>query len=190
MNGPATFGGPVALVGVAFVLPSFLMVLALAVLLRVKRMPEPLLMAGAGALGVMLMGPPSTVVFVCEHGSAKSLVAASLFDRLAKERGLHVRAVSRGTAPDAAVPPAVARALADEGVDVSAFRPRALGEADLRGATLVVAFGVDVGDMARKAGVRVSRWDDVPAVSTSYAEARAAIVSRLATLLDDLEVGR
>ena len=34
----------------------------------------------------------SQVVFVCLHGAAKSVIAASLFDRLAQSRGLDVRA--------------------------------------------------------------------------------------------------
>jgi protein-tyrosine-phosphatase len=46
-----------------------------------------------------------TVVFVCEHGSAKSVVAAANFNRLAGERGLGLRAVSRGTDPDAEIAP-------------------------------------------------------------------------------------
>jgi DNA-binding beta-propeller fold protein YncE len=34
---------------------------------------------------------PPLAVFVCEHGSAKSLVAASFFERMAKERGIAAR---------------------------------------------------------------------------------------------------
>ena len=79
---------------------------SLLVLVRWKRIPEPALIGIAGVLGILAMRaplpaagagaePPRTVVFVCEHGSAKSLVAASLFDRMAKERGVAVRAVSR-----------------------------------------------------------------------------------------------
>lgn len=36
------------------------------------------------------------VTIICEHGSAKSLIAATLFNEAAKTRGLFVRAVSRG----------------------------------------------------------------------------------------------
>ncbi|MGH9334858.1 MAG: hypothetical protein ACRD21_14045, partial [Vicinamibacteria bacterium] len=43
---------------------------------------------------------PRTVVFVCEHGAAKSVIAAAHFNRLAKERELPFRAISRGTVPD------------------------------------------------------------------------------------------
>ena len=39
------------------------------------------------------MKQEQTIVFVCEHGSAKSVVAAAHFDRLAGERGLGLRAV-------------------------------------------------------------------------------------------------
>ena len=63
---------------------------------------------------------PRLVVFVCEHGSAKSLVAASFFERMAKERGIAVRAVSRGTAPDTSVPATVVEALRTDGFDVAA----------------------------------------------------------------------
>jgi protein-tyrosine-phosphatase len=39
------------------------------------------------------------VVFVCEHGAAKSILAATEFDALANARGVAARAVARGTAP-------------------------------------------------------------------------------------------
>src|SRR5258706_16004324 len=48
------------------------------------------------------------VVFVCEHGSAKSVLAAAHFNALAKRRGLRVRAISRGTNPDQAIAAPVA----------------------------------------------------------------------------------
>jgi chromate transporter len=161
----------------------------LLVLTRLRRVPEPLLIAGAGLLGVLLAGKappaPRTVVFVCEHGSAKSLVAASFFDRMARERGLAVRAVSRGTVPDASVPPVVVRSLRADGFEVASYRPRKLAVSDLASAARVVAIGVDLGEMG--AGRRVERWDDIPPVSTSYQEARAAMLSRLDALLRGLE---
>ena len=39
------------------------------------------------------------VVFVCEHGAAKSLIATAYFNKLAAERGLAARATFRGVAP-------------------------------------------------------------------------------------------
>ena len=64
------------------------------------------------------------VLFVCEHGNVKSLMAMSYFNRLAEERGLPYRAVSRGTAPDSTtVPPKIVEGLKKDGFDVSGFHP-------------------------------------------------------------------
>jgi len=64
------------------------------------------------------------VLFVCLHGSAKSLIAAEYFNRLAAARGLGVRATSAGTEPDAEIPPRVAQGLRADGIDVEGRRPR------------------------------------------------------------------
>ena len=41
--------------------------------------------------------PNPAVVFVCEHGAAKSVIATAYFNKLAAERGLPFRATFRGT---------------------------------------------------------------------------------------------
>lgn len=140
--------------------------------------------AGAGAATRRAV---PTIVFVCEHGSAKSLVAASLFQRMAKEQGVAARAISRGTAPDPSVPDAVVLALRGDGFEVSSFRPRALTEIDVKGATRVVAIGVDLGPIGARAGERAVRWDGVPPVSTSYVEARRDLATRIDRLLLELK---
>jgi chromate transport protein ChrA len=185
-----------AIAGAAFVLGRRALVdwtavaialVAFVILARARRIPEPALIAAAGILGIVLKGAPVvTVVFVCEHGSAKSLVAASLFDRMAQQRGVEARAVSRGTIPDAAVPEAVAQALGRDGFDVAGFRPRALTAADVAGATRVVAIGADLGPLAAAAGARSVRWDGVPPVSTSYPDARRDLAERIDRLLAEL----
>src|SRR5262245_62189420 len=48
------------------------------------------------------------VIFVCEHGAAKSILSAALFNKLAGERGLNLRAIARGTNPDSEISPKVA----------------------------------------------------------------------------------
>jgi len=40
------------------------------------------------------------VLFDCEHGSVKSLIAASYFNQRAQSKGLKVRSIARGVAPD------------------------------------------------------------------------------------------
>lgn len=48
-----------------------------------------------------------SVLFVCLHGSAKSVIAAAYFERLVVQRGVDVRAMSAGVEPDAEIPSGV-----------------------------------------------------------------------------------
>jgi protein-tyrosine-phosphatase len=128
---------------------------------------------------------PAKVVFVCEHGSAKSVVAAAHFQRLAEKRGLRVEAVARGVTPDTALSASARSGLRDDGIDVGDMKPLALTPSDTREAKVVVSFGQDV--RATVGDVPVRRWDDAPAVSEDYARARDYILAREAALLDELQ---
>ena len=129
--------------------------------------------------------PEHHVLFVCLHGAAKSVIAATHFERLATARGLRARAAFAGREPDPEILPRVARELLAEGIDVRAFRPRQVTDADVASASRVITFGCDLGAPAR--GFVIERWDDVPAVSEDYEAARAAIDAHLARLLEELE---
>lgn len=48
---------------------------------------------------------PKPVLFVCEHGTVRSLLAKVLFEEYAASVGLNMTAVSRGTQADSVVPP-------------------------------------------------------------------------------------
>ena len=129
-----------------------------------------------------------TVLFVCLHGAAKSVLAAADFERLARARGLEARAVFAGTEPDPEITPKVLGELLAEGVDLRGQRPRRVTRDDVAGAWRVVTFGCELGPLA--AGVPVERWDEVPAVSDDFRKARAAIDARLVRLLGDLTAPR
>src|ERR1700730_7161909 len=128
------------------------------------------------AQGLAVSNPRESarVVFVCEHGSVKSLIAMDYFNRSARERGLAYRAVARGTAPEATVPRAVQEGLRSDGFDVSGFVPRLFKASDVDDASFVVSFDQDitkiVGGRARNL-----KWDNLPAVSTDYALGRDEI---------------
>ena len=122
-----------------------------------------------------------TILFVCLHGAAKSLIAARHLDRLAKQRGMSVRATFAGTEPDPELTPAAVAGLEAEGIDVRGQRPRRVTGDDIRNASRVVSFGCELGTLAP--GVPIERWDDVPTVSENYRAARDAIVARLPALL-------
>jgi protein-tyrosine-phosphatase len=124
----------------------------------------------------------NTVLFVCLHGAAKSLIAASHLERLAGDQGIRIRTQFAGTEPDPELTPAAVAGLQAEGIDVHGRRPRRVTRDDIRSASRVVSFGCDLGALA--SGVPVERWDDVPAVSKNYRAARDVIVSRLPALLE------
>jgi arsenate reductase len=128
-----------------------------------------------------------TVVFVCEHGSVKSLIAAQWFFRLASERGLAVRAVSRGVTPDASVPSLIEAALARDGFDVSGFEPRRPDAEVLANASRVVAIGVDPRQIPSPPQTPVEAWEGIPAATDDYAAAREAMKERIQALIDDLD---
>ena len=127
------------------------------------------------------------VVFVCEHGNVKSLMAASYFNQLAAQRGLPFRAVSRGSAPDSTtVPKPIVAGLHADGVDVSAFQPSKVAAADVVDAARVVTIGAELPAGANADETRVEHWDDVPPASTSYDAARSSLKAHVAELLDRL----
>lgn len=133
-----------------------------------------------------MSGVVPAVLFVCLHGSAKSVIAARHFERLASERGIRLRVASAGIEPDASVPPHVLAGLEADGLAPPETQPQQATPELFAEADLIVAFGCDLSGAASRGAV--IGWDDVPAVSDGYAAARDAIVSRLASVLD--AVGR
>ena len=130
------------------------------------------------------MSTSRSVLFVCLHGAAKSILAAADFRRLAAARGLAITADAAGTEPDPEIAPGVAAALRAEGLELGQQRPRLVTAADTARADRVVTFGCQLGE-AMPATVPVEPWDDVPAVSESLPLARAAIRRHLDRLLDE-----
>jgi hypothetical protein len=55
------------------------------------------------------MTTPPTVLFVCLHGSAKSLIVLEHFRRLAQQRGAAVHADWAGLEPDTEIPRGLSR---------------------------------------------------------------------------------
>src|ERR1700752_4614107 len=126
-----------------------------------------------------------TVLFMCPHGAAKSILASAYFQRAAKERGLNVRVETAGTDPDPEVSPRVADHLKKGGFDVPVAKPRPVTEADMAGADVVISIGCDTKSLPSPRGTLV-RWDDVPAPSENFEAADARIRAHVAELVDEL----
>jgi arsenate reductase (thioredoxin) len=138
-------------------------------------------------LGALMTAPKSkpveTVLFVCEHGSAKSVVAAAHFNRIAADRGLPFRAISRGTVPDPEMAPPAVKGLLGDGLKPEDPTPAKLKQSDLDTAVRVVTFCDLPPDL--HVALPVERWE-VPPVSTDYARSRDAMLAHIEQLLRQL----
>jgi len=131
---------------------------------------------------------PPNVIFVCEHGAAKSVIATAYFNALAAERGLPYRAAFRGTSPQDDLSTRAVSGLRADGIRIPDGRPSAIASDDVARATHIFAIGCTLPAAAAKSG-KAADWNDVPD-DQGYAPMRDAIVRHVTALLDDLQKRR
>lgn len=78
------------------------------------------------------------VLFVCTHNAGRSQMAAALLDHLAAGR---VRVTSAGSQPATQLNPAVVRAMAEIGIDISREFPKRLTTDHVQAADIVITMG-------------------------------------------------
>ena len=127
---------------------------------------------------------PPAIVFVCEHGAAKSVIATAYFNKLAAERNLPFRATFRGTSPQEELSVRAVAGLKADGLAVPTGKPAAITDTDVTGATHIFAIGCTLPDAARRSG-KADDWSDVPD-DQGYGPMRDAIVRHVRGLLDEL----
>lgn len=133
------------------------------------------------------MTKTSKVLFVCEHGAAKSIIAAAYFNKLAHEKGLNLQAIARGTIPDNELSPITVQGLMTDGLTSTELTPQKLLPADIESAQRIITFG-DLLDKEDYQDIEIENWNEVPPVSKDYQIARNAIMEHLTHLLT--EVGK
>jgi arsenate reductase len=123
-----------------------------------------------------------TVLFLCPHGAAKSVLAAALCERLAVEQGLSLRATCAGTEPDPEVAPHVRALLEREGLPLPLDQPQLVTNAMLDAAAWVISLGCSLDELPVTPR-RWQQWDDVPPPSQELQGAYARIQEHLAVWL-------
>lgn len=131
------------------------------------------------------LADPPAIVFVCEHGAAKSLIATAYFNKLASERGMTVRATFRGVSPQEALSVRAVEGLRADGVPIPEGTPKAIGNDDVAGANYIFAIGCVLPRQAAASG-KAADWTDVPD-DKGYGPMRDAIVAHVRALLDDIQ---
>lgn len=125
------------------------------------------------------------IIFVCEHGAAKSILSAALFNKLAGERQLNIRAIARGTNPDPEISTKVARGLQADGLVASEPAPKKISKVDLVSARRVITFCALPDEYP--GSVQVENWDDVLPAIEEYGKARDKLAERISRLLEELK---
>ena len=144
---------------------------------------QALIVLGALSYHPSVQADP-TVVFVCEHGAAKSVIATALFNKIAAERGLRARAIYRGVNPQAELSVSALKGLRDDGLTMPELKPSAIAQADVDAATVIFAIGCTLPSTATASG-KAGTWDDVPE-DKGYGATRDAIKRHVERLIDDL----
>jgi arsenate reductase len=125
------------------------------------------------------------IVFVCEHGSAKSIIAVSYFNKIAREKNLSWEAVARGTTPDAEISPKTKKLLTDDNMPVPQIKPQAITQKDVDEANQVILFFPLPENIEGKDNL--DYWPGIDAVNGDFEKLRDDIVAKLLPLIDSLE---
>ena len=79
-----------------------------------------------------------SVLFVCVHNAGRSQMAAAYTNHLS---GGQVEVRSAGSAPADSINPAVAAAMLEDGIDISAEKPKVLTDQAVRASDVVITMG-------------------------------------------------
>lgn len=123
-----------------------------------------------------------TIVFVCEHGGARSAIASAYFNKMAIEKNLPYRSVFRGLKPDPRISNETKEGLKKDGFNVDQFLPSALSQNDILPETLLISLDCTVPAEFKT----YQEWAGIPAISDNYYAAREEIVKLLNSLIKDL----
>lgn len=126
------------------------------------------------------------VLFVCEHGAARSTIAAAYFNKLAKEKNLNYTAIFRGTDPDTVLTTAAKKGLVLDGFDTKDWQPQLVTSDDISIASTIITFDCTL-PTGNKNVKPAHRWDGIPPVSKDYQLARDHIIHKVETLIKELE---
>jgi protein-tyrosine-phosphatase len=125
-----------------------------------------------------------TIIFICDHGAYKSVVAAAAFNKLAREQGLNIKAVARGVVPGKEI---AANALTglkhDQFSDITQV-PQKISKEELAKATYVVAFCSLPAGYNRP--LSFEDWNQIPLVNGNYPGFRDSVLPHVKLLINNL----
>jgi protein-tyrosine-phosphatase len=122
-----------------------------------------LIVAFCAANQLLADDPPTEVVFVCERGVTRSLMAASYFNQIAAERRLQFRAIPRASKDNNGEPSTVViETLRADGIDVGTFHPTLVTSKDVSSANRVITLSTTLNTNIMTDNKSIEQWNDLP----------------------------
>lgn len=129
-------------------------------------------------------GQTKKVIFVCEHGAAKSFIATEYFNKLAKENNLDWKAECRATAPDSALTIATRNGLKSDNLYDPHRIPQKVSYEDTTSAEKIILFSKLPTDW--HSDIETEDWSTTPGIDGSYEQRKEAIIKKLKELISSL----
>jgi arsenate reductase len=123
------------------------------------------------------------IVFVCEHGAAKSVIAAAYFNKMAKENNVPWEAICRGRNPDKEISQKTQELLKKNNLFNPELTPAKLTQRDVDQAQQVIFFCPLPDDLIFN---NTLSWLGIDAVDGDFNKLRDTIVLKLNPLIDSL----
>jgi protein-tyrosine-phosphatase len=130
-------------------------------------------------------GQTKKVVFVCEHGAGKSVVAAAYFNKIAKDRNLNWEASCRGTNPDEEVSAPTKEGLKSDNLLDPTLSPKKLAPGDTSNVEKIILVTKLPDDF--KTSVKSEDWSSLPNIDAKYEVRRDALIKKINEFFDSLE---
>ena len=125
-----------------------------------------------------------SVLFICEHGAARSVIAAAYFNKIANEKGLNYEAHFKGTDPQDSLTSGTRIGLTKDGFNIAEMKPSLVSKNDINQAAQVITFDCKLPANANPKNLM--GWDGIPPISESYDIARDQIEGKVKALVDQL----
>ncbi len=125
----------------------------------------------------------TTIVFVCEHGGARSTIASLYFNKMAKENHLQYQSVFRALSPDSTISKETKNGLIKDGFETTELFPVGLTAGDVHSSAILISLDCKVPSSYHTD----KAWNGIPAISEDYGVARKAIVKHLNELITELK---
>lgn len=125
------------------------------------------------------------VLFVCEHGAGKSVVAAAYFNKIAKDRNLNWEATCRGTNPDEEIGNTIQDGLSSDNLPSPIASPQQLTSTDTSNVERIILFTKLPEEL--KNTVQTEDWSSLPNIEGKYEARRDALIKKINEFFDSLE---